>query len=200
MAKRYYVYLITDDKGKALYVGKGTGSRFMQHMQRDEFKDLRMLHTHVHFVADEASALQAERELVQHYGLDNLLNVLMPSGVVPDALATKQRNNDGPSKADACTSAKKRRDPFYGMAKPPDVTSATWQYFVELRKMKKSPVNELVIQRLREEASKADLSLEDALQICVFRGWAGLKAEWLIGPTASNSKRCEASGRFAEPI
>lgn len=193
MAKRYYVYLITDDKGKALYVGKGTGSRFMQHMQRDEFKDLRMLHTHVHFVADEASALQAERELVQHYGLDNLINIVMPTGA-----KTQKIRLDEPTKVSSQPFSKKR-DQFFGVAKPEDVDSQTWEAFVHVRRMRRAPINEMVISRLRKESSKAGWTLQQSIEHCVFRGWGIFKADWVKASDHLNEWLPSTSG-FTQPI
>jgi len=50
--------------------------------------------------------------------------------------------------------------------------------FLQLRKSKRSPVNETVLQGLLRESAKAGISLSDALRICVERGWQGFNANW----------------------
>jgi hypothetical protein len=56
------------------------------------------------------------------------------------------------------------------------VISADW---IELRKQKKAAVTKTAIDGILREATKAGLSLEDALRICCERGWASFKAEWV---------------------
>ena len=62
---------------------------------------------------------------------------------------------------------------------PPDVSETVWNDFVEHRKSKKAPVTETVIDNLRNEASKAGWTLEEALKETCARGWQGFKAEWV---------------------
>jgi hypothetical protein len=48
-----------------------------------------------------------------------------------------------------------------------------------LRRAKKLPITETAINGITREATKAGLSLADALTVCCERGWGGFKAEWL---------------------
>lgn len=50
--------------------------------------------------------------------------------------------------------------------------------FIQLRKDKRAKVTMTVIDGIQREAGKANLSLNQALTMCVERGWQGFKAEW----------------------
>jgi len=66
-----------------------------------------------------------------------------------------------------------------GVQKPEGVTDQTWSDWLQLRKSKKAPVTETVLAGARSEAAKADLILEDFLQIWCTRGSQGLQADWI---------------------
>jgi uncharacterized protein YdaU (DUF1376 family) len=65
------------------------------------------------------------------------------------------------------------------VATPEGVSSDTWQDFKNLRKVKKAPITDRVIEQLKSEADKAGYSLEQALLECVTRGWQAFKADWV---------------------
>jgi hypothetical protein len=46
-------------------------------------------------------------------------------------------------------------------------------------------VTATAVAGIRREASKAGISLEDALRICCARGWRGFKAEWVAAQGGS---------------
>lgn len=64
-------------------------------------------------------------------------------------------------------------------AKPEDVNEEVWTDWLSLRRVKKAPVTATALTRLRAEATKAGLSLQDALTQCVANGWQGFEAEWI---------------------
>lgn len=51
--------------------------------------------------------------------------------------------------------------------------------FIQLRKDKRAKLTMTAIDGIQREASKANLSLNQALMMCVERGWQGFKAEWV---------------------
>ena len=65
------------------------------------------------------------------------------------------------------------------VAKPDDVAERTWQDWQQLRKAKRAPVTETVLQKARQEAGKAGIALDDFLQVWCARGSQGLEAAWL---------------------
>lgn len=60
------------------------------------------------------------------------------------------------------------------------VDAKTAKDWIQLRKAKKAPVTETVIDMMIAESTKANIPLLDALKICCGRGWAAFKAEWII--------------------
>lgn len=67
----------------------------------------------------------------------------------------------------------------YDSLVPIDVEANVFADFLKIRKAKKSPMTETALNGLRREATKANLSLNDALKICCERSWVGFKADWL---------------------
>jgi hypothetical protein len=65
------------------------------------------------------------------------------------------------------------------VARPEDVSEQIWDDFNELRRQKKAPVTETVVQGAREEAAKVGLTLEQFVVIWCRRGSQGLEAAWL---------------------
>ena len=86
--------------------------------------------------------------------------------------------------------------------KPQDVSEQVWTDFKQLRKQKKAPITLTVISRIRKEAEKAGITLDDALSTCCMRGWQGFNASWLHEDEKSVSKpmpRSKSSLQLHEP-
>jgi len=60
--------------------------------------------------------------------------------------------------------------------------------WIVLRKAKRLPVTQTVLDGIGREAALAGLSLQDALRISCERGWAGFKAAWLNTQGVGNGK------------
>lgn len=69
----------------------------------------------------------------------------------------------------------KRRQP---LKKPENVTQQTWDDFNAIRKARKAPLTETALKRIQNEADKAGIDLETALQICCVRGWQSFNHTW----------------------
>lgn len=65
------------------------------------------------------------------------------------------------------------------LPRPTDVTEKTWRDWCALRKAKRAPVSETVVDGAREEADKAQMTLERFLAVWCMRGSQGLQASWL---------------------
>jgi hypothetical protein len=65
------------------------------------------------------------------------------------------------------------------VACPPDVQEQVWKDWQTLRKMKKAPVTETVVDSAKKEAAKANMSFNDFLVVWCRRGSQGLEADWL---------------------
>jgi hypothetical protein len=63
--------------------------------------------------------------------------------------------------------------------RPDDVDQQTWADWLSLRKAKKAPVTETVVNGARDESGKAGMTLDAFLQVWCLRGSQGLQADWL---------------------
>lgn len=64
------------------------------------------------------------------------------------------------------------------------ILAREWQ---AIRKKKRATLTKDAVLLVEREASKAGISLRDAVETCVLRGWAGLKADWLAPSVRSRS-------------
>lgn len=82
---------------------------------------------------------------------------------------------------------------------PEGVLSQTWADFLQIRKAKRAPMTETSLTRIRKEAGKAGLSLQEALETCCSRGWQGFEASWVqkqtINGHVNKQEALEASNR-----
>ena len=67
------------------------------------------------------------------------------------------------------------------VATPEGVNPDVWNDFMALRKAKKAAVTLTAIAGLQREADKANMTLEQVMSMCCERGWAGFKADWMVG-------------------
>ena len=63
---------------------------------------------------------------------------------------------------------------------PDGVDELVWKDYVELRKKRKSPITDRVLEGLVKEAKIANMSLNDVLKECLLRGWQSFKGEWML--------------------
>jgi uncharacterized protein YdaU (DUF1376 family) len=77
------------------------------------------------------------------------------------------------------TNKKEKKKRAVALDCPPDVLQSTWEAFGALRDKKRAPITEVAIRKIRQEADKANVSLNEALEICCARGWQGFEASWL---------------------
>ncbi len=89
--QRFYVYIIFAGD-KPLYVGKGTGTRCMQHLERADMAHVQELSIKVRYQESEEEALNLEADLIRAIGIHNLLNKHVPrpstnASVIEDALS-----------------------------------------------------------------------------------------------------------------
>ena len=101
------------------------------------------------------------------------------------AVTHEQRNGNAavtPSEALSISEEKAPKTKTPRKREPPcpdGVTVATWADWLTLRKAKRAPVTETVIQEAGLEAEKAGLSFDAFLRIWCARGSQGLQADWL---------------------
>lgn len=67
-----------------------------------------------------------------------------------------------------------------GSTPPEGVDQSVWDDFTSMRKKRRAPVTDTVLDGIKREALKAGWSLNDALKESVVRGWQSFKAEWVL--------------------
>ena len=88
-----------------------------------------------------------------------------------------------------------QRSKATSVACPPDVDQQIWDDWKQLRKAKKAPVTETVVDGARKESIKANMSLNDFLAVWCSRGSQGLQAEWLKPEDKNLSKTGQMNQR-----
>jgi len=84
--------------------------------------------------------------------------------------------------AEAYTEAEEKKNARKRAAapqRPSQVSEQVWQDWLALRKSKRAPVSDTVLQSAIEEADRAQMTLEAFLRIWCARGSQGLQADWI---------------------
>jgi uncharacterized protein YdaU (DUF1376 family) len=84
---------------------------------------------------------------------------------------------------------KPKREGATSVACPPDVSQQIWGDWVALRKSKKAPITETVLNGAIAEAKILGWPLEKFLAEWCSRGSQGLKAEWIVKPNPADIVR-----------
>lgn len=73
--------------------------------------------------------------------------------------------------------------------KPDGVDDAVFNDFLRLRKAKRAPLTETALSGIANEATKARITLQTALEICCKRGWQSFDAGWDWKPKNDTSQQ-----------
>jgi hypothetical protein len=71
--------------------------------------------------------------------------------------------------------------------RPDDVSELVWGDYVAHRKTKKTTISNTVIDSLRTDAKTVGLSLEQAMQMQIKRGWTGFEPSWVTAANQPNN-------------
>lgn len=75
-----------------------------------------------------------------------------------------------------------RRTRSRAAVRPDSVPERVWQDFQAIRRAKRTPLTDTALNGIAREASKAGMSLSEALAMCCERGWQGFNAGWVDKP------------------
>jgi hypothetical protein len=129
-----------------------------------------------------ASTVQEQcdaQPLPERAGLIPDSGFLIPSTLIPDC------------STDVESAGKPRKPAKPSIAKPDDVEEQTWADWLTLRKAKKAPVTETVVNGARSESVKAAMTLDAFLKVWCRRGSQGLEASWLNADERSTGRPSE---------
>jgi len=107
--------------------------------------------------------------------------------VVIDGLQDESQNN--PNHKPLTTNHKPKRESATVVACPPNVSQQIWGDWVALRKSKKAPITQTVLNGAIVEAKILGWPLEKFLAEWCSRGSQGLKAEWIVKPNPADKVR-----------
>lgn len=75
---------------------------------------------------------------------------------------------------------------------PPGVDQKVWTDFMAIRKAKRAPMTQTALDGIQREASKAGLTLQQALTSCIEWNWQGFDADWYAKRTGGTLNKQEA--------
>ncbi len=116
-------------------------------------------------VGNARSSLSAQGE---GYGEAEVIQPPTPAGSPPGASESTEQKVKKPRAAQRPA-----------IDRPAGVSEQTWGDWLSLRKAKRAPVTQTVVDGAHTEADKAQMSLEDFLRAWCRRGSQGLEASWL---------------------
>lgn len=70
---------------------------------------------------------------------------------------------------------------------PVGVSDSVFNDYLKIRKAQKKPWTPTAQKLMENEAKKANISLQDAMELCCARGWIGFKAEWVKDAVSQKS-------------
>lgn len=80
---------------------------------------------------------------------------------------------------------------------PDGVSESIFKDYLEVRKGKKAKWTETALKGLQREALKANMTLEQVMEMCCERGWSGFKAEWAKQATVASQPANDKSWMFS---
>lgn len=83
-------------------------------------------------------------------------------------------------------------------SRPSDVGEQTWSDWLALRKAKRAPVTDTVVEEARKEAGLAGLTLDAFLRVWCVRGSQGLRADWLKPAELQAARPAASAESFRE--
>lgn len=117
-----------------------------------------------------------------------------PDSLIPDSLIPDSLQGQEPPSASPPTPpepAKPKKPKKAAIPRPDDVSAEVWADWCQLRQQKKATVTATVLSCAREEAGKANLTLERFLRVWCLRGSQGLEASWLSPSERGSAKQPE---------
>jgi len=89
------------------------------------------------------------------------------------------------------TPSKKEKGDNPLAVRPEYVSEDTWKQFKAVRNKKRLPLTKNALQGIKEEGEKLGWSLEDTLQKCLKKTWAGFEAEWVQAEPVISKPACQ---------
>jgi len=127
---------------------------------------------------------------IQHFTngtLDTYINTLRAQDV--PIMSTSSIHDATNNHKPLTTNHKPKKESATVVACPPDVSQQIWNDWVALRKSKKAPITQTVLNGAIAEAKILGWPLEKFLAEWCSRGSQGLKADWIVKPNPADKVR-----------
>jgi uncharacterized protein YdaU (DUF1376 family) len=127
---------------------------------------------------------------IQHFTngtLDTYINTLRTQDV--PIMSTSSIHDATNNHKPLTTNHKPKKESATSVACPPDVSQQIWNDWVALRKSKKAPITQTVLNGAIAEAKILGWPLKKFLAEWCSRGSQGLKAEWIVKPNPADKVR-----------
>lgn len=133
----------------------------------------------------------ASKKVVCDKGVQNWYFFPMMGGSTPEQGVAPTMGLTGSPHGGGCKRKEKRKEKessktSFSIPRPEDVPEQLWADFVTHRKAKKAPITETVIKRTRSEAAKCSMTLSQAIEMMVARGWQGFEARYVLDNRPKN--------------
>ena len=94
---------------------------------------------------------------------------------------TQQEPNDNPMgfQPEPKITLTTNHKPITNISTPDGVSTDLWSDFIAYRKRLKAPVTNRVVTRLIKESKDANMTLEQAIETMIFKGWRSFDATWI---------------------
>ena len=83
------------------------------------------------------------------------------------------------------------------IATPEGVSESTFKDFLKLRKAKRLPWTETVEKSFTKEAEKLKWTMQQVIEYCCKKGWAGFEASWVKDELTANNQSNDKSWMFS---
>jgi len=144
----------------------------------------------------DVSAARATITRLAHY-VEQVASNLLADCYQPASLEketeTEEETEKNKSASDDAPPARRRS---VQADRPEDVSPATWEGFVAIRKARRAPLTVGALDGIRAEAAKANVTLEAALLEAASRGWQSFRSDWVQSQPSAGGK---APIKFSKP-
>lgn len=80
---------------------------------------------------------------------------------------------------------------------PEGVDVSLWNDYLAVRKAKKSKITETALKGLQREATKANMTLQEVIQLCCEKNWIGFEAAWILNKEPAKKQNDDKSWMFS---
>lgn len=81
---------------------------------------------------------------------------------------------------------------------PVGVSDSVFQDYLKIRKAQKKPWTPTAQKLMENEAKKANITLQEAMEMCCARGWIGFKAEWAKSQNPVSQNKDDKQWMFSD--